>query len=143
MIPMKNLIIKYKSQLYYMLFGMITTVIDVGIYQLCFLSFGIPNVLSNVISWFISVAFSFITNKIWVYGSRSMKIKTLIREGFAYYTGRGVSLIAGTAIMVVGVDFMGLNSWLMKIVSDIFVVIINYGFGFFVFKRLEENMKDM
>lgn len=139
---MKKLLIKYKQQLYYMLFGTITTIIDIGIYQLCFQIFDIPNALSNIISWFVSVAFSFITNKIWVYGSRSMEIKTILREGFAYYTGRGVSLIAGTAIMVVGVDFLNLNSWLMKFVSDIFVVIINYGFGFFVFKRLEENMKE-
>ncbi len=140
---MKKLMIKYKPQLYYMLFGIFTTIIDIGVYQLCFLSLGIPNILSNTIAWFISVAFSFITNKIWVYGSRSMRAKTIIKEGFAYYTGRGVSLIAGTAIMVVCIDFMKLNSWIVKIVSNIFVVIINYGFGFFVFKRLEENMKDI
>lgn len=139
---MKKLLIKYKPQLYYMLFGTFTTVIDVGIYQLCYLFLGIPNVLSNVIAWFVSVAFSFVTNKIWVYGSRSMRAKTLLKEAFAYYTGRGISLIVGTAIMVVGVDFFGLNSWMMKIVSDIFVVIINYGFGFYVFKKLEENMKE-
>ncbi len=140
---MKKLLIKYKSQLYYMLFGVFTTIIDLAVYQLCFLQLGIPNVLSNVIAWFISVAFSFITNKIWVYGSKSMRAKTLLKEGFAYYTGRGISLIAGTAIMVIGVDFMGLNSWIMKIISDVFVIIINYGFGFFVFKRLEESIEEI
>ena len=139
---MKELLVKYKTQLYYVLFGTGTTIIDIGIYQLCYLIFGIPNIFSNIIAWFVSVAFSFITNKIWVYGSRSMRIKTLLTEGVAYYTGRGVSLIAGTAIMVIGVDFMGLNSWLMKIISDVFVVIINYGFGFYVFKKLEENMQE-
>lgn len=139
---MKKLLIKYKAQLYYMLFGTITTIIDVGVYQLCFALIGIPNVLSNIIAWFLSVAFSFITNKIWVYGSRSMAIKLVMKEAFAYYTGRGVSLIAGTAIVVFGVDFMGWNSFFTKIVSDIFVTIINYGFGFFVFKRLEESIEE-
>ena len=36
---MKNLIIKYKPQLYYMLFGVITTVIDVALFMLCIENF--------------------------------------------------------------------------------------------------------
>ena len=137
---MKNLLIKYKAQLYYMLFGTITTIIDIGVYQLCFLEIGIPNVLSNIIAWFLSVAFSFITNKIWVYESRSMKMNVLLREALAYYAGRGLSLIGGTAIMIFGVDFMNWNSFIMKLIPDVFVVIINYGFGFYIFKKVEERI---
>ncbi len=139
---MKKLIIKYKPQLYYALFGTITTIIDVLLCMLCLEYIGMPTIPSNIIAWVVSVTFSFLTNKFWVYGSRSMKADTLIKEGIAYYTGRGISLIAGTAIMYVGVDLMNLGSLLMKIVSDIVVTIINYGFGFFVFKRLEENMEE-
>lgn len=137
---MKNLLIKYKPQLYYMLFGTFTTIIDIGVYQLCFLKMDIPNVVSNIVAWFLSVAFSFITNKIWVYESRSMKVNVLLREALAYYAGRGLSLIGGTAIMVFGVDFMKWNSFIMKLISDIFVVIINYGFGFYIFKKVEERI---
>ena len=139
---MKKLVAKYKPQLFYALFGTISTVIDIGIYQLCFSVFGIANVLSNIIAWFVYVAFSFITNKIWVYGSRSMNPKVLLKEGFAYYTGRGISLIFGTLIMIFGVDFMHWDSFVTKLVSDVFVTIINYGFGFLVFKRLEENLNE-
>ena len=139
---MKKLLIKYKAQLLYMFFGTFTTIIDIGVYQLCFLTLSVPNVISNVIAWVFSVAFSFITNKIWVYGSKSMKAKTLLKEGFAYFTGRGISLIVGTAMMVFGVDIMQWNSFTMKIVSNIVIIIINYGFGFFVFKRLEEGIQE-
>ena len=139
---MKKLLIKYKSQLLYMFFGFFTMVIDVGVYQLCFSTLYVPNVLSNLISWLFSVAFSFITNKIWVYGSRSMEAKTLLKEGFAYFTGRGISLVVGTAIMVFGVDIMAWNSFIMKLVSTAIIIIINYGFGFFVFKKLEEGINE-
>lgn len=138
---MKRLLIRYKSQLLYALFGTITTIIDIAVYQLCFESLGIPNIPSNVIAWVLSVAFSFVTNKIWVYGSRSIRAKTIIKEFLAYYTGRGISLVAGTAIMVVGVDIFKWDSLVTKLISNIFVVIINYAFGFIVFKKIEEYVR--
>lgn len=139
---MKKLLIKYKQQLFYTLFGTISTIIDIGVYQLCFLVFDIPNVVSNIIAWFVYVTFSFITNKIWVYESRSMKPAILLREGVAYYIGRGVSLIFGTAIMIFGVDYMKWDSFVTKLISDVFVTIINYGFGFLVFKRIEKHIEN-
>ena len=51
-------------------------------------------------------------------------------------------LIFGTLIMIFGVDFMKWDSFVTKLVSDVFVTIINYGFGFLVFKRLEENLNE-
>ena len=142
---MKNLIIKYKPQLYYMLFGVITTIIDVALFMLCIENFTestFATFASYTIAWFVSTAFSFITNKFWVYGSRSMKAVTFMKEAFAYFTGRGVSYIVGFTITYVGINLMEWSEFLMKIVSDIVVVIINYGFGFLVFKRLEENMEE-
>ena len=65
-----------------------------------------------------------------------------MKEAFAYFTGRGVSYIVGFAITYVGINIMEWSEFLMKIVSDIVVIIINYGFGFLVFKRLEENMEE-
>lgn len=139
---MKKLLMKYKPQLFYTLFGTISTVIDISIYQLCFIVLEIPNTVSNVIAWFVYVAFSFITNKIWVYESRSMKLRTLLKEGAAYYAGRFVSLVFGTVILIVGVDLLDWNSLFTKLVSDIAVMIINYGFGFLVFKQIEKTINE-
>lgn len=139
---MKKLLMKYKPQLFYTLFGTISTVIDISIYQLCFIVLEIPNTVSNVIAWFVYVAFSFITNKIWVYESRSMKLRTLLKEGAAYYAGRFVSLVFGTVILIVGVDLLDWNSLFTKLVSDIVVMIINYGFGFLVFKQIEKTINE-
>ncbi len=136
---MKNLLIKYKPQLYYVLFGTITTIIDVGLYWLLCSVFDMPTILSYSIAWFISVAFSFITNKIWVYGSRSMRFKVLLKEGLAYYSGRAISYVAGYIVILLCEMLTGMGELFQKIISDIVVTIINYGFGFFVFKRLEED----
>ncbi len=140
---MKRLLIKYKPQLFYMLFGGITTAIDIALCMLCLHYFEMGTVLSNLIAWFVSVAFSFITNKLWVYGSRSMRARTLIKEFIAYYVGRGLSLIAGTIVMVIGVDLLRCNSFVTKLISDIVVTIMNYFFGFFVFKKVAQHVNDL
>ena len=126
-----------------MLFGGITTAIDIALCMLCLHYFEMGTVLSNLIAWFVSVAFSFITNKLWVYGSRSMRARTLIKEFIAYYVGRGLSLIAGTIVMVIGVDLLRCNSFVTKLISDIVVTIMNYFFGFFVFKKVAQHVNDL
>ncbi|MBE7012147.1 MAG: GtrA family protein [Ruminococcaceae bacterium] len=130
---MKKIMIKYKPQILYMLIGIVSTIVDYGTYQLCYHVYNIPNMTSNAIAWVAYVTFSFIPNKIWVYRSRSMKPKLLLREGVAYYLGRGISLIFGTAIMWYGVDYMKWNTQITKGISEIFVVIINYILGFIGF----------
>lgn len=130
---MKKIMLKYKCQILYMLIGTMSTVVDYGTYWLCYSIYGIPNLLSNVIAWIAYVSLSFFPNKIWVYRSRSMKMRLVAREAVAYYMGRGVSLFFGSAIMWLGVDYMHCNSQITKIISEVFVVIINYILGFIGF----------
>ena len=72
-----------------------------------------------------------------------MRARTLIKEFLAYYVGRGLSLIAGTVVMVIGVDLLKWNSLITKLISDIVVTIINYFFGFFVFQKVAQHVNDL
>lgn len=73
---MKSIIEKYKLVLMYLFFGVCTTGINIASYWLfyTFLSF------SNVVSWVISVLFVYITNKLWVFESRSFDKQVLSHE---------------------------------------------------------------
>ncbi len=138
----KRLALKYKPQLYYMLFGTITGIIDVVMYQLCFVFWHIGNVLSYTIAWFLSVAFSFVTNKIWVYGSRSRRLRTVVNEILAYFLGRAFSFVVGVIIIWYGVSVMKWNSLAVKLASEVIVIAMNYGFGFMVFQKIEEHIEE-
>lgn len=123
---MKNMLEKYKSILMYLFFGICTTVINIVTYWMFYISLDFPNVLSTIFSWIISVLFAYITNKLWVFESRSFGKKVLVREIATFFGARFISGIIDLAIMFLFVDVLLFPAMIIKFISNIFVVIFNY-----------------
>lgn len=123
---MKNMLEKYKSILMYLFFGICTTVINIVTYWMFYISLDFPNVLSTIFSWIISVLFAYITNKLWVFESRSFGKKVLVREIATFFGARFISGIIDVAIMFLFVDMLLFPAMIIKFISNIFVVIFNY-----------------
>ena len=123
---MKNMLEKYKSILMYLFFGICTTVINIVTYWMFYISLDFPNVLSTIFSWIISVLFAYITNKLWVFESRSFGKKVLVREIATFFGARFISGIIDLAIMFLFVDMLLFPAMNIKFISNIFVVIFNY-----------------
>ena len=128
---------KYKQGILYLVFGALTTVINVLCYCLVYNVFKIPNVLSTVISWIISVLFAFVTNKNFVFESETDGIKNIMREISAFFVCRILTGVTDVAIMWLAVDIMKWNSLLWKIIANVFVTVLN----FFASKFLIFNKK--
>lgn len=123
---MKGLILKYKSFILYAIFGVFTTLINWGSYYMCFSILHIPNVPSTIIAWFLAVAFAFITNKIWVFSSKSFDVKTLLHEIWTFLAARLATGLLDVGIMYFAVDVFAMNSTVWKLISNIIVIILNY-----------------
>lgn len=117
---------KYKSILMYLFFGICTTVINIVTYWMFYISLDFPNVLSTIFSWIISVLFAYITNKLWVFESRSFGKKVLVREIATFFGARFISGIIDLAVMFLFVDMLLFPAMIIKFISNIFVVIFNY-----------------
>lgn len=132
----KKLLIKYRELISYVFFGAITTFINIATYYVCFNLLAISNVPSNIIAWIFSVLFAFVTNKLWVFESKSWKLSVLIKE-FSYFIS--VRLLTGfvdTSIMYVGVDLLNYDGLLVKILSNLIVLISNFiGSKYLIFKK--------
>ncbi|MCI8661472.1 MAG: GtrA family protein [Lachnospiraceae bacterium] len=122
----KALLIRYKSFIMYAVFGVFTTLVNMLSYYLCFNTIGISNVPSTIIAWILAVVFAFITNKLWVFESKSFDSKILKREIPAFFGARIVTGILDVVIMYIAVDVMFWNSTVWKMISNIFIIIINY-----------------
>lgn len=120
------LIKKYKTPLLYLIFGGLTTLVNIFTYALCYEVLEIQNVPAATIAWFISVLFAFITNKIWVFESKAFTLSVLLKECFLFLVCRILSGLLDVAIMYVTVDLMGWNAILWKIIANVIVVILNY-----------------
>lgn len=71
---LKNLVTRYYSVLSYLFFGGLTTLINIVVFTVLNSTTGWNYQISNVIAWFLSVLFAYITNKRWVFNSRFVKL---------------------------------------------------------------------
>lgn len=124
-----DIIIKRKQIILYLFFGFMTTLINVVSYYLCFNLFRINNLCSTIIAWFLSVIFAFFTNRRYVFESDKVILKQILNEMFLFFTSRIITGILDVIIMVVCVDYMKWNNLLMKILSNVIVIILNYVFS--------------
>ena len=76
----KALIVKYWEVLIYLVFGVLTTVVNYVIYLPVYNILGLSAALSNAIAWVGAVAFAYLTNKPFVFKSHDWSMKTVVPE---------------------------------------------------------------
>ena len=123
---LRKLFVQYKDIISYLFLGACTTLVNLIVYYACAHPFHLSTAVSTVAAWILSVLFAFITNKLWVFESKSWKRDVVIRESASFFLCRLATGIMDLVIMLITVDILGWNDLLMKIVSNVLVVIINY-----------------
>lgn len=155
---LKSFVYKFlnKEVILYIVFGVLTTVVNLVVFTICnrafdgtnflnsdFLSFlflGKPYLLSNTIAWIVAVVFAFFTNKMFVFQSKSFEIKNLLKELTSFLGARVFSLIVEQIGLFILIDKVLLNELVSKIILGIVVVILNYFFSkLFIFKKSKNN----
>ena len=128
--------VKYKRITAYVIFGILTTVVDVAAYYVCYQILKVPNVYSTIAAWCIAVVFAFLTNKPFVFESRDWKGLTVISEAARFFGCRALTGVLEVVLMYLLVDMLSLQGTVMKILTNIAVIILNYIAGrYFVFDR--------
>ena len=136
---MRELMMRYKHMLAYVFFGVCTTAVNVIVYFLCARLMGLNTAWSTILAWFFAVMFAFLTNKSLVFGSKSWERSLLIREIAAFYLCRLATGVIDLATMILTVDVLGWNDVLMKFVSNVIVIVLNYvASRFIIFKKGRE-----
>lgn len=124
---LKELYLKYKEIINYIIFGGLTTVTNFVVYFICTKLFLIDEVISNGIAWFLSVLFAYITNKIFVFESKKSGFKEIVVEMTSFFVARvlsGICCDVGTFALMVKV--FAINDVIAKIVTQIMVIVMNY-----------------
>lgn len=122
----RALIEKYYDILVYLVFGVLTTVVNYIVYLPCYNLLGLGAAVSNVIAWTVAVAFAYLTNKPFVFRSHDWSAKTVVPELTKFVGSRIASGALETGIIYVTVDCLLWNGNIMKLVTSVLVVIMNY-----------------
>lgn len=139
-VKIRNLIIKYYDVLSYLFFGVLTTVVNYAVYLPCYNLWHLSAGVSNVIAWVVAVVFAYLTNKPFVFKSRDWSAKTVVPELTKFVACRVGSGVVETAIISVTVDMLHWNGNLLKLITSVLVVVLNYvGSKLVVFTKKEES----
>ncbi|MBO4897825.1 MAG: GtrA family protein [Clostridia bacterium] len=131
----KKLISKYSDLIPYAVFGALTTLIDFAIYYLLYTYCGINNILSTITAFIAAVLFAFVTNKLFVFKSKSWDKLVALPEFLKFIAARIGTFIFTVLFMYITVDLFKLNGPLMKIIQNVIVIILNYIFSkYMIFK---------
>lgn len=153
----KKLFLKYKEIISYVFFGVLATIVNLVSFKLFELVLGERLYLvTNVVSWLITVIFAYFTNKLWVFESKSWKANVVIKELIGFFGARIFSLVVEEAGLWLMIDIchMGNISWdilsiningnmIAKIIMQVVVVILNYVFSkLIIFKKKKNDEKN-
>ena len=133
----KGLYFNYKEVVNYLVFGGLTTIVNFVAYCIFARVIGLDEVLSSGIAWVCGVTFAYVTNKLFVFDSKTETKKDLLKECVSFFLARvvsGITCDVGTFALMVKV--FHINDILSKIVTQVMVVIVNYLFSkFIIFKK--------
>lgn len=134
---MKSLIKKLfnRETISYIIFGVLTTLVDYVAFYIFYYKAGWSNVVSNTIAWILAVAFAYITNKLFVFEAKADNIKSLLIEIISFAGARVATLLL-TNVFLLFAEYIGMEAMIAKIVISVAVVIINYFLSkLFIFKK--------
>ena len=140
MIKLKNLYKKYKEIINYLIIGGLTTVVSLATFYIVRIFFLTNDTqldiqISNIISWIFAVLFAFITNKKYVFESKTTGTKK-IKEMIKFYLSRLTTLIIDMVTMWILTAPLNINDKVSKIIVQFIIVVLNYVFSkLFVFKK--------
>ena len=122
----RNLITKYSDVIVYVIFGVLTTLVNFLVYFPLYNWLQFSATFSNILAWIVAVIFAFLTNKPFVFKSHDWSSNTLIPELTKFVGCRiGTGLLETAAIWLL-VDVLLLNGNWVKLAINIFVVLLNY-----------------
>lgn len=134
---------KYKSVILYLVFGVLTTVVNIVAYYLLDLNGLFNTVINTSIAWVVAVIFAYVTNKKWVFESRVKGFKDNFKEMMSFFGCRIATGLMDVGIMFVFVDLLGYDDMIIKIASNVLVVILNYvGSKLLVFRNKDTGSCD-
>lgn len=152
MTKINKIITKYKQGTVYIIFGVFTTLVNLIAFLTLEHVFGDVDsgyVVYNAIAWIVSVVFAYVTNKLYVFGSKSWAPRIVLKESVQFLLARVFSFLVEEFGLIFLVEFLKLGQCslelklftlsgvsVVKILLLCIVIIMNYFFSkFMVFKK--------
>ena len=144
---MMELFKKHREKLLYLIFGGLTTLVDwvisFSLYYFWGAQIEVGPILVHVadaIAWVSAVAFAYVTNRIWVFESRTKGFQRILQEIVSFAGGRVLTFLMQEGIVAVFVTWLGMNKYVIRVVAAVLVIVANYFISkLIVFRKKKES----
>ncbi len=129
--------------LLYLVFGVLTTIVNLLVYGGLILAVQPKRILTeyilwfhtplywysvaSIIAWIVAVTFAYVGNKLYVFRSRNLTRRELIQEVLSFFGARVLSLLlfdlAGLSLLI---QVFYMDEFIAKLIMNILVIIFNY-----------------
>ncbi|MDB3086137.1 teichoic acid glycosylation protein [Clostridioides difficile] len=120
---------RHLETILYLFFGALTVLINIITYLFFTRIINFTFLVSNSLAWSIAVLFSYITNKFFVFKSEKIEIFFILREFVSFLSCRLFSGFIEILLMYLMIDLLSLNDILVKVITNIIVIILNFIFS--------------
>lgn len=135
MSTLKKLYQKNEEIINYLVFGGLTTLVNVVVFFVFNSLLGVQYLIANAISIVLSILFAFFTNKKYVFKSETLTAQAWLKEFLLFCSFRLISAGFDMLSMWILVGGLELDSNLAKLATQFIVVVLNYFFSkWFIFK---------
>ncbi|HGS9636054.1 TPA: GtrA family protein [Clostridioides difficile] len=120
---------KHRETILYLFFGAFTTLVNIVSYLFFTRVILFNFIVANALAWILAVLFAYVTNKFFVFESKRIEIKFLFKEFLSFVSFRLLSGVVEMLIMYVMIDLLFVNDFIVKVITNIIVIILNYLFS--------------
>ena len=122
----KRICEKNKDVIFYLFFGVCTTLVNVIAY------WGVAHLLrmqvmpSTGIAWVLAVLFAYVTNRKWVFHSTAVETKEIIQECLSFFICRIATGVMDWLCMFILVEKLAFNDVIVKLGANALAIVFNY-----------------
>ena len=123
---MKKLMKKHKEVIMYLVFGVLTTAVNIVTYAFFTRVITLDMYSANIIAWVLAVLFAYVTNRKYVFESSAKRAKEKFKEIMSFYACRLFTFGIDMSFMFLMVDMLYINDMVSKVVVNVIVILLNY-----------------
>ena len=156
----KAIYLKFKEQIHYMIFGGLTTAVNMISYYFLMLipwfsdndssksifkgilDKGVGYLVANAIAFVVAVVFSYWANRNFVFRNKVSGLEAIMRQFLMFFGTRVLSFIIEEILLFYAVEELGIGEYVAKWPVAVLVVVINYAFGKLVVFRKPKCLED-
>ena len=131
---------KYEEGISYLFWGGVAFVLSMVLFYIFANIMVLDEQIANIITWVICVIFAYLTNRTFVFKSKTTGAKAVTKEFVDFTAARLATLVLENAVLFVCIDLFLWHNMLAKLLGQFLVIVSNYVLSkLWIFKKKESN----